>query len=397
MTIFVTGLNLLILSILVLYLGIFLNRKIKVLDKYNIPAPVTGGLLFSLFATILNETGLLVIDYNLELRDLLLLMFFSTVGLSARFDMLLSGGKTLLVLLVVMLVFLVLQNTLGISAALLMGETPEKGLLAGSISMAGGHGTAITWGLHFEGMGYQGAQEYGLVAATLGLIFGGLIGGPVAHKLIMNHKLHGHSTEVQHVEQNQTECEFAMINLDRTLRVLLEIATTITVGLVIHGWLKKQGLVVPSYLPVLFVGIIITNIATLFKNRADESTMNLWGEISLSLFITMSLMSLQLSALTGTASSILVIIFLQCILAVVFAYYILFRLAGKDYDAAVICAGFIGSGLGATPVGMANVEAITQRYGNSMKALLIIPLLGSFFTDVLNALVLRSFLELPFF
>ncbi|WP_196221291.1 sodium/glutamate symporter [Sansalvadorimonas verongulae] len=397
MTVTISGLSLLILSIFVHYLGNFITRHIHALEEYNIPAPVTGGLLVSLLFTLLREQGWIQPVFELELRNLFLLMFFSTVGLSARLSLLMSGGRTFVILIGVMCVFLCLQNALGLGAALVLGETPDKGLLAGSVAFAGGHGTAITWGLHLEGEGYKNAQEFGLAAATLGLILGGVLGGPVAQRLIVKKRLYDNSTESPYVLEGQPLNEFSHVTIDRVIRVMLEIALTIAVGKLINEWLQKQHLVIPEYLPVLLVGVVIANITDVMKIRSDAGTLRIWSEVSMAICMAMSLMSLQLETLTQTASSLMVITVLQSIMIVIFGYHILFRLAGRDYDAAVITSGFIGSGLGATPVGMANVDTITQRFGMSPKAMLIIPLLGSFFTDVMNAMVLRTFLGLPVF
>ncbi len=396
MALTLSGFSLLILSILVLYLGRLITRNIKVLGTYNIPEPVTGGLVVSLIITLLQEYNLLHISFDLDLRNLFLLMFFSTVGLSARFSLLISGGRTLLIMLGAMFVFLFLQNFVGIGAALALGEGAEKGLLAGSIAMAGGHGTAITWGIHLEQMGFHGAQEFGLAAATLGLILGGLIGGPMAQRLISRHNLKSqHMTH--HTVEGQSEDDFVYATANSVIRVMLKVALAISSGLALNSWLYYQGVVVPNYLPVLLTGICIANVSPLFKIKADIETLNIWGEVSIAVFIAMSLMSLQLSSLAQTAVPLLVILALQCITIVLFVNYILFPLIGKDYDAAVISSGFIGSGLGATPVGMANIDTVTHRFGMSPKALLIIPLLGSFFTDVMNAVVLRLLLTLPIF
>ncbi len=397
MTITFAGINLLLASIAVLYIGIYLTRKSRFLQEYNIPAPVTGGLLSSVLLTLIASETSLSFHFDLELRDMLLLMFFSTVGLNARFSLLLSGGKTLMILLFVMLAFLILQNTTGVLFALLMDQDPVNGLLAGSIAFAGGHGTAITWGSYFEQSGHQGAQEFGLIAATLGLILGGTLGGPLAHNLIKQHSLYGNQHRTPYVIESQSQKEYVPVDMGGIFRVLLEISITIGVGLFLHQWLESLEIILPEFLPVLLIGIIIANLGTVYKRQSDTGLLSLWGDVSLELFIAMSLLSLQLGLLANTASSLIIITIAQTVISVLFVYFIVFRFAGRDYDAAVISSGFIGSGLGATPVGMANVETITNKFGPSPKALLIIPLLGSFFTDVLNAIVLKGFLALPFF
>ena len=400
-----SNLSLLVLSIAVLYFGEFITQRIKLLQEYNIPAPVTSGLLISAIFSILSYHHILTLHFSLEIRDLFLLMFFASIGLSSRLTLLISGGKILPKLLLVMLVFLILQNIIGVSSAMLLNLSPFHGLLAGTVSFAGGHGTAITWSNYFAELGHEGTQEFGLIAATLGLICGGLLGGPTGYLLIKNKKLLNQQYHLFNGKKKKTACSVAesgevketSANPKNILRILLELSITIAFGTYINHLLKKHGIIIPDYLLVLITGIIIVNVADLFKMGSNQTLVSIWGEVSLDLFVVMTLVSLNLSNLTSTAIPLLIITFIQCIFIVLFAYHVFFRFAGKDYDAAVISAGFIGSGLGATPVGMANVEAITHRFGASPKALLLIPLLGSFFTDIMNAAVLRAFLSLNIF
>jgi len=388
------------LSIIVLWLGIFLTKRINFLDEFNIPTPVTGGLICSVFVALLEVTTDIKVNFDLDLRDTLLLVFFSTIGLSANIRLLVEGGKLLLIILAVATIYLVIQNIIGISVAMMIEGHPAYGLLAGSVSFAGGHGTGITYGKLFsEQYGLSGAVEIAMACATFGLIFGGLVGGPVAKFLITKHNLKGDETVASETPHPQHESKDSFVNMDVLINATFVIALCIGAGEHIHGWLKTNGITMPLYLPSLFVGIIITNLSDLLNIKRTDRFINaigLWSDVSLTLFLSMSLMSMQILILSNAIRPLLLVLTLQVVVMAFFAYFIVFRIAGRDYDAAVITAGFAGLGLGATPVGMANMRALTTKYGASAKAFLIIPLLGAFFIDISNALVIQFFMGLPF-
>lgn len=394
----ISGISLLFVSIIAYQVGRWITRRVSFLNEYHIPSTVTGGLLFSVLFLLLDYWLAIKINWGLELRDQFLLIFFCTVGLGARFKLLISGGKTLFVLFFAMALFLVLQNTVGIVTALAIGEPPVKGLLAGSISMAGGHGTAISWGAFLESIGYQGATEFGLVAATMGLIMGGLVGGPVAHALIKRHNLcPSQAADLSnHTKAPATSDQSMSLSMQEALRVIVIICACVITGVWINGHLRTQGIVMPNYLPVLLIAIVLINLTDRIKITFNNQLIDLFSGICLEIFITMSLISLNLMQLAQTAVPALSIVLVQSLFIALFAYFIMFRASGKDYGGSLITSGFVGLGLGATPVGLANVSTLTQRYGPSPKAFLIVPLLGSVFTDTLNAAVLQLFLSLPF-
>ena len=392
-----SGFSLLLCSILVYKLGQMITAKIGILSRYHIPSPVTGGLLASVFLLVCDHYFGFKVEWGLELRDQFLLIFFCTVGLNAKVRHLLSGSKTLIALFFTIAVFLFLQNSIGIGVAMMLQENPIYGLLAGSISMAGGHGTAISWGTFLEGEGYQGATEFALVAATMGLIMGGILGGPVARTLIKNHQLNPQSAATNPGHSSESfENKQVSLCIQEALKVIMVISLCIVAGNALHAYLKSTGLVMPVYLPVLLLAILFINLAEIAKFKLNQQFTNLSGDICLELFITMSLMSLNLQQLTQTAGIALVIVFIQSAFICLFAYYLIFRVSGKDYDASLITSGFIGLGLGATPVGLANVNTLTHRFAPSPKAFLVVPILGSVFTDTLNAIILQLFLSLPF-
>ncbi len=394
-----SGIHLLCLAIISLFIGHYITNKVHILKQCHIPSPVTGGLLLSLGLTGITELYGTQFHYDLQLRDILLLGFFSTIGLSARFRLLISGGKTIAALMVVAIIFLIVQNTAGVLTAMTMGENPIYGLLAGTITFAGGHGTAITWGNFLEQQGYQGVMEFGLVAATLGLILGGLLGGPVARKLISTYQLSDapHCPKQRQTEEEKNTYTRFKLRSERLLPAIFLISSCIVLGHGAQSLLKSYNIVLPDFVPVLFTGIIITNLSDMFKTRLYHDELSALGDICLKLFITMSLMTIKLQYLSSVAGVLAGITIVQVIVITLFAWFIVFRFAGKDYDSSVITAGFIGMGLGATPVGMANMNTLTHRYGPSPKAFLVIPLIGSFFIDIANAIILKGFLELPIF
>jgi len=392
-------LRVLLLSVCVFWLGVFINSKISFLEKYNIPAPVTGGSICSLLVAIVSLTFGIEITFDLAVRDSLLLIFFTTIGLSANIRLLITGGKSLAILLIVATLFLFGQNLIGITVAYLFEGHPAYGLLAGSVSFAGGHGTGITYGRLFETeFGLANTMELAMACATFGLIFGGIVGGPLAQRLITKHNLE--IPEENLGESGTTSDGSILTNMNGIIDATFVIALCMGIGQVLHHHLTSAGINMPLYLPSLFAGVIVTNIGDLLKVKktpAYTAAKSLWGDVSLTLFLAMSLMSMQLLGLTAAMRPILIVLLLQVATMVCFAYFVVFRIMGKDYDAAVITAGFAGLGLGATPVGMANMRAVTTKYAHSAKAFLVIPLLGAFFIDIVNAIVLQVYMESPFF
>ena len=380
------------ISILVLFFGLFLNRKIKLLETNYIPPSVTGGLLCSIVVAIIYVASDYEIKFDLQIRDLLLLVFFSTIGLHANFKTLASGGKSLIVLCVISFIFLNLQDVVGVSLAKLLGVHPGYGLMAGSVSFAGGHGTAIAWGVEAEKAGLVNAGDIGIIFATFGLIAGGLLGGPIAKMLILKNNLGTpNNIEKAHLSKKQTHSN-ADESLVDTLSALLALTICVTAGQAINELLFSKGVVLPGFLTSMFVGIIITNTLGLIKIELHSSAIDRFSEISLNIFLTMSLMSMHLWVLAGAALPILFALGIQMIVMALYAVFVVFRFMGKDYDAAVVTSGFVGLGLGATPVAIANITEVTRRFGPSPKALLIVPLVGAFFIDIFNAIVIKLFI-----
>jgi len=394
MQVTIDGLDVLTISILVIFLGRYLTTHVAFLDRYHIPPAVTGGLLCSVLTAVINVIWDVEITFDLALRDLLLLFFFSTIGLSAKLRLLAEGGKTIAILVFVAAAMLVLQNVAGVGLALLFGGHPAYGLFAGSVSFAGGHGTAIAWGAEASAAGVQGAAEFGIACATVGLVTGGVIGGPIGGWLIDKHGLTPGSPGAGG-ELKASPGDARPVTIWSVLATLLMLSICVEAGDLVNRFLSIRGLKLPGFLTAMVVGIIITNVADLIGRELHKPTISAIGEFSLQLFLAMSLMSMQLWVLANAATAILVAVMMQALLITLVAIYLVFRLTGKNFDSAVMASGFAGLGLGATPVAIANMSALTDRYGPSPKAFLVIPLVGAFFVDIMNALIIKFFLALP--
>ena len=386
--------DMLSLSILVLFIGMFINRKVRLLRENYIPPAVTGGLIFSTGAAVLYNFGGIELDFDLRLRDLLLLVFFSTVGLSAQLRTLVTGGKALAKLIVVAAVFLVVQDVTGVGLALLTGEHPGYGLMGGSVSLAGGHGTAIAWGKQAAAAGLVGAEEIGIIFATFGLICGGLLGGPIARRLMKHHGLEGPTSQDLPAETGAQGPAAPGDQLFNILRTLMILAICVSLGDTVNRYLFSQDMLLPGFLTSMFVAIAITNIFDVARRPLSKAVVDGFGKVSLNVFLSMSMMSIQLWVLAGDTGIIMLVLALQVLVMTFFASRIVFRVMGRNYDAVVMASGFAGLGLGATPVAIANMDAVTQRYGPSPQAFLVIPLIGAFFIDLLNATVIKAFIEI---
>jgi len=387
------------LGIVVLFVGKRLNDRIAFLRELSIPEPVTGGLLFSvLFGIVYAATGVAV-EFNLGARDVLLVYFFTTIGINASLKDLLAGGKPLVILLFITIAYMVVQNLTGISVAALFDMQTPAGLLGGTVSLIGGHGTAIAWAPRFaEEYGISNAMEIGIACATFGLILASLMGGPIAKFLITRHNLSPDKVEVQDVGLSAKDRETGIRSLD-FLDAVLAIHISVIVGLLLNVGLEELGLQLPLFVTCLFAGILITNTipenfprisGTRWPTRTPAIA--LIADIALGAFLAMSLMSMQLWTLVDLAGPIVTILAAQFLIAVAVNILVVFPAMGRNYDAAVVCSGFGGISLGSTPTAMANMAAVSQRYGASHLAFIIVPLVCAFFIDLANALLIPFFL-----
>ncbi|MDO6677925.1 sodium/glutamate symporter [Shewanella sp. 4_MG-2023] len=392
------------LAITALFMGKFIISKSALLQKYSIPEPVVGGFFCASIVGILYYAFNIQVQFELDVADILLLYFFAGIGLKADFATLIKGGKPLLVLLLLAGLYIFLQNLLGISVATLFGFDPKAGLMSGSISLTGGVGTAMAWGPTFvNDLGIANALELGLASNTLGLIAACSVGGPIAAYLMKRHKLTGnHDSELDIGTTHKDGDKGLQVDYFGVLRAWLFLNLSLIGGHFINAALTDLGLKLPMFVACLLAGILIGNslkIYVLRKNstkllnnvRDGEKGLTLIQDICLGMFLTMALMGLKVWELEGSFFYILVIIGLQVLMSVLYTIFVVFRAMGKDYEAAVICAGFGGVTLGSTATAIVNMTAVTQQHGAAHRAFIILPLVCGFFIDIVNALWINFF------
>ena len=389
------GSDVVILAVAVWFVGTFINNRVAFLRRYSIPVAVTGGLLFSALTALLHGAFDVTVTLDLRLRNLLLLTFFTTIGLSAKVRVLLDGGKALAILLVMAAALLFLQDSTGVLMAMAFDAHPAYGLFGGSVSLAGGHGTAIAWGTIAEDAGLKAAKDLGLAFATFGLVAGGIFGGPIAEFLIKRHGLKPEAPEGTDAESDGGPSPKPLPPIAHALGTIMLIALCVKLGAIVNGLFADSGITVPGFLTAMMMGIVIGNTCDVARVRLNDVAVERAGEISLQLFLSMSLMSMQLWTLGQAIGPVVTVLAVQILVITLFGVVIVFRVMGRDFDAAVITAGFVGLGLGATPVGIANMTAVTAKHGPSQKAFLIVPLVGAFFIDIVNALMIKFFIALP--
>jgi ESS family glutamate:Na+ symporter len=380
------------IGILVFMVGVHVTRRAKFLRDYNIPEPVTGGLMAALVVFAIYLVTDLEVHYDLQTRDRLLVYFFTAIGLNARFKDLVEGGKPLLILLFLTVSYIVIQNIVGISGAMLVDIERPVGVIAGSVSLIGGHGTAIAWAPEIRSLGVGNALEIGVASATLGLIVASLIGGPIARFLIQRHQLSGNPEESNVVGISYEKAETESINHLSVMSVLLTMHMAIIIGYVFNDIVTDMGFKLPLFVSCLLTAIVMSNTIPVLLPKirwpARSRALALVSDFSLGLFLAMSLMSMQLWTIAGLAGPLLFILLLQTVAAVCFILFVLFPLMGRDYQAAVLSAGFGGFALGATPTAIANMTAVTKAHGPAPTAFIILPLVAAFFVDIVNAFVI---------
>ncbi|MGV6805925.1 MAG: sodium/glutamate symporter [Ruegeria sp.] len=385
------------LGFAVYLMGAEINARTEVLRRFNIPEPVTGGLLASLVVLSLYLLFGLELEFELTARDFLLVLFFAGIGLNARLSDLIAGGKPLLLLLILTLVTIVAQNLIGAAGAAAFGYPAQAGVLFGSAALIGGHGTAIAWAPEVAQVtGIEGATELGVAVATLGLVLAALVGGPIARLLIEGRDLSPSRPDEEHTVGVPDEPSEAASKIDHltVMRVLLYLNMAIISGYALSEVIVTAGLKLPLFVPCLIMGIIIGNLRAVVAPNAPPvsrtPSLALISEFALGAFLAMSLMSLQLWTIADLGLSIVVIMTVQTLFAVVFVIWVLFPVMGANYRAAVLAAGFGGFALGATPTAIANMTAVTKRYGPSPIAFIVLPLVSAFFVDIANAIVIQT-------
>ncbi len=398
------------LGALALVLGMCLTRRVKWLQRFCIPSPVSGGIVFSVVSLMLYKLWNVELVFDGTLKDVFMLVFFTSVGFQSNLKVLRRGGSTLLLMLGVLALIIVVQNVLPLSIAWLMGVNPLVGMAAGSISMAGGHGTAGGFSAVLEGMGLSGAGTIAMAAATFGLIMGSVTGGPLAERLIRT------KLTAEHLEPKDYEVDPAMAGLEsdeaspagrakhissneqefqQYAKATYALLIVVAAGSLMSWLLQQTGVTFPTYFGALIVAAIVRNVAEACKltPKMELDKIVSVGNICLSVFLGMAMVSLKLWELESLALPLVVMLVAQVVAMVLIAYFVAFNMLGRDYDAAVLVAGICGFGLGATPNAMANMSAVCYKYHYTVKPFLIVPIIGAMFVDLINTGFITMFLN----
>ncbi|WP_318837339.1 MULTISPECIES: sodium/glutamate symporter [unclassified Providencia] len=382
-------LSTLFLTVICLLMGIHLKKRIEWLQRFCIPSPVIGGFLVSLIIWGLKSFNLAEINFDTSLQTFLMVAFFTTIGIDGSFRILKSGGRLLFIYLFICWFVVIFQDTFGAGLAHLLGVDPVIGIMAGGVSLTGGHGGAAAFGGMAEGFGVQSATVAAIAAATFGLITGSLLGGPIATFLIKKFNVQIKADEnVERVQVPETIAgKIESIDAHAFLKMLALVLGIMVIGQFASAqFTKATGFSLPSYVGAMIIAIVIRNIndqVELF--RINQKSVDLISEVSLGLFLTMAMMSLKIWELKAVALPLFTILLAQVIILILLVVFVIFRLLGKNYDAAVMCAGLMGHGLGATPNAMANMSSVCERYKQvSMKAFMIVPLSGAVLIDLVG-------------
>ena len=404
----INGYYTLIIATIVLLFGRYLVRKYRFLQDFNIPEPVAGGLVAAVIIYALYLFNHVSFAFDKSLREAFMLVFFSSIGLSAGFSRLKAGGMPLVIFTIVVGVFIAIQNAVGVGLAVALDQNPLLGLVAGSITMTGGHGTAAGWGPDLEKIGLANATDIGIACATFGLVAGGLIGGPVARRLINKMQRKpletiddgGNDTGEDTNDMFEKPERKRLITASSAIDTLAMFAACLAFAEIMDGIDKvyfKPVLAIldlPKFVWALAFGVILRNVLTnIFRFNMFDRAIDVFGNASLSLFLAMALLDLKLWQLTALALPVTIILLVQVVVMALYATFITYTLMGRDYDAAVLAAGHCGFGLGATPTAVANMQSVTERFGPSHKAFLIVPMVGAFLVDLINAGLLQTFVK----
>ena len=391
----------LLVAIVVLFAGRTLVKRIAWLERFSVPAPVVGGCLIAVVLAAADGFADTRVSFDMTLKDTLLLVFFTTVGLAADARMLVKGGPRLFIVLLVATVYIVIQNAIGVVAARVMDLHPVVGLLGGSITLTGGHGTGGAYATRFgETLNIHGAMELTMACATAGLVLGGVLGGPLASFLIRRHHLSGPAETSPAEAEAPTATAEPDDGITQTsfLNALFVILLCLAGGRLLAHLMEGTGFILPDFLFCLLLGVLVRNLLPLTRRfRLSEASVDLLGGTALSLFLVMALMAMKLLDLVNLAGPLLVILALQTAAMAVYAAVVTFRVMGGTYDAAIMAAGHVGFGMSSTAAALAIMKAVTNRSGPSPLAFLIVPMVGAFFVDITNALIIQGYLTLPIF
>ena len=379
------------LAVVLLLLGEYLVKKVSFLSKYLIPAPVVGGLLFAILALFLRMGNIMEFEFDGTLRVFMMTAFFTTVGFGASFGLLKKGGKNVLLFLALATGLVVIQNVIGVTLASVFNLNPLLGLVTGSVPLTGGHGTSAAFGPIIEEAGFAGAETIAVAAATFGLVAGGMIGGPTGKRLISKYNLSGDAIEKSDTGEKK---EKSLLVPQNFYVAWFELLLAMGLGTIVSSWIQALGLTFPGYIGAMLVGAVIRNISDVTKAYpVPKEEMDIVGGVALSLFLGMALMSLRLWELAELAVPMIVILAAQILAMYLFANFVTFNVMGRDYDAAVLASGHCGFAMGATPNGIANMNAIAVGYGHAPTAFFVLPLVGALFIDFFNSFVITMFMN----
>ncbi|MEM7076267.1 MAG: sodium/glutamate symporter [Pseudomonadota bacterium] len=397
-TVVVEALATVTLGLLVFILGDILTRHVRVLRDFNIPEPVSGGLLIACVTMLIYAVFGIETVFDLSTRDYFLVLFFSTIGLNARLSDLFRGGRPLVILLGLTIGFIFVQNVIGQLGVLVFGLPGALSVFLGSASLIGGHGTVVAWTPSVSAAsGSGGAAELGVAMATLGLVLAALVGGPIAKYLIERDGLEPDDPDAAEIVGLPYDEELSVKITHVTLmQVLLTLHFAILLGYVLDETLEGMGLDLPLFVSCMLMAIVVGNIRKMLLRERDtvqhSPTLAIVSEFALGIFLSMSLMSLQLWALAGFGVTLLVVLGAQVAATLAWCLFVVYRVMGRNYFASVLSAGFAGFGLGATPTAIANMTAVTKRYGPAPLAFIVLPLISAFFVDIANAVLIQWFI-----
>lgn len=389
----------LLLCTLVLLFGRFLSTKIGFLQRYSIPDPIVGGLIFAVLAYAASAWGGMQIVLETTIKPTLLLLFFGCVGLTANLKLLRQGGPRLISLLMVLVPFLILQNTIGLIFARLFDMHPLMGLLGGTITLVGGHGTGAAYAARFADVNnIQNIMALAMTSATFGLILGGLLGGPVAEWLIKKHGITPPSAAEKAASPGEADAvnNAAPPSAASFLISLAAVLLTLVSGSYLAMLVEEAPVSLPNFLWCLAVGVMIRNIGSKLGLQLDDRVTDIIGTVTLSLFLSFTMMTLDLSSAIRLAGPLAIILLVQAIVCALYSCFVVFRVLKRDYEASVIAGAFCGIGLGTTATAVANMQAITRRYGPAPQAFIVVPVTGAFLVDIMNVIILTSMIALPF-
>ncbi len=394
------------IAIIMLYVGKFLRKKVNFFDRFCIPAPVIGGFLFAIIHLILKSTGTATFEMDTTLKDPFMMVFFTSIGIGANLETLKKGGKGFVIFLVLSVVLVFFQNVLGMGLAKLIGQNSLLGLVTGSITMVGGHGTAGAWGPELEKMGLPAGEVIALAAATFGVIMGSLIGGPIGSARIRRHNLKPNPDLLIEKDEevgNVVVEKHAPLTIDDFLKVFALIFISVGLGAILKKFLYDNVMLLgsplnlPEYVAsMIFAAIYVNTIGKKDGWEINQRANDICGSMGLNVFLSIALITLDLTQLKAVAGPMLIILFAQTIFMALFAYFATFKVMGSDYDAAVLSGGICGFGMGATYNALANMDALTENYGPAPKAYFILPMVGAFAIDIINVLIITMFAQITF-